>query len=379
MNILINGSNLCGGGGAQVANSLCCSLNNFEEHHFIVVLSRFLKQTADQINTYSNVTLIEYSYPPKDIKSFFTGRNAFLDNLVEAEHVNCVLTIFGPMKWQPKCPHLCGFALSQLLIPESPYFLRMNIVDLIKIKLRIMVWKYIFLRSADYFYTENPLITERLKKLFPDKNIYTITNYYNQLFDLPEKQKYHKLPDFDGWQILNVGSSGPHKNLSISIEIARVLHCHHFDEITNTNKKNFRFVFTINEHEMPPIPDELKIHFLFIGKVDISELPSIYEQCDIVFQPSLLECFTAVYPEAMRMVKPIVTTDLEFAKGLCGDAAVYYSATDANSAANQILYLINSDVARIQLVNNGFLELKKFDDYNQRINKILAICEDIAQ
>lgn len=37
--------------------------------------------------------------------------------------------------------------------------------------------------------------------------------------------------------------------------------------------------------------------------------------------PSLLECFTATYPEAMRMERPIVTTDLAFAQGLCGEAA----------------------------------------------------------
>ncbi len=379
MNILINGSNLCSGGGAQVANSLCCSLDKFQEHHFIVVLSCYLKRTANQIMNYPNVTLIEYSYPPKDFKSFITGRNAFLDNLVETQRVNCVLTIFGPMKWRPRVPHLCGFALSQLLMPESPYFQKMNTVELIKMKLNIMIWKFIFSRSADNYYTENPLITKRLKKLFPDKSIITITNYYNQVFDQPEKQKYHKLPDFDGWQLLNVGSSGPHKNLNISIEIACVLHEYHLEDISKTNKCNFRFVFTIEEHEMPSIPDELKPHFLFIGKVDVSELPSIYEQCDIVFQPTLLECFTAVYPEAMRMGKPIVTTDLEFAKGLCGDAAVYYSPTDAKSAANQILQLMNSEEARTQLINSGFLELKKFDDYNQRINKILAVCEDIAK
>ena len=60
--------------------------------------------------------------------------------------------------------------------------------------------------------------------------------------------------------------------------------------------------------------------------MDISECPSLYRQSTFAFQPTLLECFTATYPEAMRSGKPIVTPDLEFARGLCGGAAVYYDA-----------------------------------------------------
>ena len=93
--------------------------------------------------------------------------------------------------------------------------------------------------------------------------------------------------------------------------------------------------------------------------MDISEVPSLYEQTDIVFQPTLLECFTAVYPEAMRMRRPIVTTDLEFAHGLCGDAALYYSATDPEAASERLIELISNTELRQQLVDNGIEELKK--------------------
>ena len=377
MKILINGSNLVGGGGAQVADSICNTLADFTQHQFVVVLSSVLKSTAERINKYPNVTLYCYDYPTRDLKSLLTGRNLFLDKLVAAEHVDMVFTIFAPMKWKPRVPHLAGFAISHLVMQESPFFQRMNLKQRIRWYVQLKLWKFIF-NKTDYFYTENQLISNRLEKLFPNKRIYTVTNYYNQIFDFPKLQKYHKLPYFNGWQILNVGSSSPHKNLRISIEIARILKSAYLNVIQESDKPNFRFLFTVKEVEFGYIPDDLKEHFFFIGRVDISEVPSLYEQTDIIFQPTLLECFTAVYPEAMRMRRPIVTTNLEFAHSLCGNAALYYSATDPVSAAEKIVQVISNTNLRQQLVDNGAKELKKFNDYNSRSCKLISICEQVA-
>lgn len=281
------------------------------------------------------------------------------------------------MKWQPRVPHFAGFAISHLLMPESPYFKMMSTMQRISWKLTLLVWKFIFSRT-DNFYTENPLITTRLKKMFPRKKICTITNCYNQVFDFPDKQKYHELPHFDGWQFLNVGSASPHKNLAISIEVARILKTNFRKQLQETGRPSFRFVFTIYNEEFPSIPDDLRDCFLFIGRVDISEVPSLYEQSDVLFQPTLLECFTAVYPEAMRMQKPIVTTDLEFAKGLCGDAALYFSAMDPYSAAETIIQVISNPKLRQELVDRGTYELRKFDDYQTRSKKIISLCEQFV-
>ena len=68
MRFIINGSNLNGGGGAQVADSICASLESFPQHHFIVVLSSYLNSTAVKIERFSNVTLYRYNYPVQDWK-----------------------------------------------------------------------------------------------------------------------------------------------------------------------------------------------------------------------------------------------------------------------------------------------------------------------
>lgn len=140
----------------------------------------------------------------------------------------------------------------------------------------------------------------------------------------------------------------------------------------------FRFVLTCQPEAMN-VPEHLRQHFVFVGKVDVAECPNLYEQADIMFMTTLMECFTATYPEAMRMEVPIVTTDLEFARGLCGDAACYYSAIDANAAAEAIYKVAIDKEYAAKLVANGKEQLKKFDNYEQRAEKLIKILEDISQ
>lgn len=181
---------------------------------------------------------------------------------------------------------------------------------------------------------------------------------------------FKQLPSFDGLTMLTLSSFNPHKNLPITIGIAKYLQ-------EKYPSFNFRFVFTVKEKQFPNIPNELKDHFLFLGPVTINECPSLYEQCDLEFQPTLLECFTATYPEAMRMKKPIITTDLEFARGLCGDCAIYYDALSAEDAAEKIYSLASNVDKQNELISKGLLQLKKFDSYKDRSHKTIEACLDV--
>lgn len=369
MIILINASNLKNGGGLQVADSICRSLGDFNRHSFIVVLSSYFNN-IECLDSMPNVKRICVYNVKNNIQTLVFGRDSYLDGLVEEYKVDAVLTVFGPSRWNPKCFHLSGFALSFLTMPESPYFQLMSLSSRIKVWCRNKLWEVYFKRSAKFFYTENPMVTERLKGIFKGSDIYTVTNYYNQVFDCPEECIKHQIPPFDGVSLINISTPYPHKNLGIAVDIVRYMKEYH-------PELNLRFVYTIDESVLN-IPEDMKNNFLFIGKVSIEECPSLYQQCDIAFQPTLLESFTASYPEAMRMETPIVTTDLVFARGLCGDAAVYYKPLDARDAA-EVIYRVATDSGLAKkLVNNGRLQLAKYDDYNQRTQKLISIIETNA-
>lgn len=368
MKFLINASNIRGGGGQQVADSICGMLYKYEQHYFIVVLNPNFKHTEDRIRHFENVKVFYYDIR-KSIALLLSGRDKYLDEIVEKYNINAVLTVFGPsFGWCPKVPHLCGYARPQLVLKDSPHYASYGIIE----KLRLYFLKFLFKRASSIYYTENPYISNLVKDMFDNAEVYTITNYYNQIFDQPEKWVEKQLPSFDGVTLLTVSTSNPHKNYPIIPLIALCL-----------KKKypnfNFRFVLTISENDLDNIPDEIKANIIFLGWTDIAECPSLYKQASIMFMPSLMECFTATYPEAMRMGVPIVTTDLEFASGLCEEAACYYNAVDAENAAEAIYKVATNHQYATKLVANGKKQLNKYDNYEQRADKLIAILEKISQ
>lgn len=371
MIFLINCTNIRTGGSIQVADSICGLLDRFTQHQFVVVLSSVLDGSAVRLGAYSNVVTVRHDIT-RHWRTLFMGRDDVLDGLVERYNIKAVLTVFGPSRWNPRVPHLSGFARAHLVLSDSPFFKQLSFKERCMNDLFYAGVKYMFARSTHYFWTENPMISDRVSKKIKGSKVYTVTNYYNQIFDYPDQWQEKVLPVFDGCTLLCVTAAYPHKNLPISIEIAKILRQNYPDF-------RFRFVFTIDESQFPNLEPEMKEHFVFTGKVDISECPSLYKQADIMFQPTLLECFTATYPEAMKMEVPIVTTNLEFARGLCGDAAVYYSPIDAVNAAKAIYSVATKDSLRARLVEKGREQLKKFDTYEQRANKLIHILESLVK
>lgn len=260
--------------------------------------------------------------------------------------------------------------MSHLVLKDSPYFKQLQGLNKYKTYFRFRLVNWAFKRSTKFFFTENEYISRLLQQKWPHYNIYTISNYYNQIFDQPDKWSDTKLPDFNGTTLLTVSANYPHKNLKIAFDIARILKARHPDF-------RFRFVFTISETELQ-VPEDVKGHFLLIGKIDISQCPSLYRQADIAFQPTLLECFTATYPEAMRMKVPILTTDLEFAHGLCQDSAIYYNPLDPEDAADKLYQLAIDSELQNKLVENGKNQLLKFDNSEQRADKLIRLCETLV-
>lgn len=110
------------GGGVQVADSVCCQLYRFPRHRFIVVLSSYMDNTKDrlkEIEEIDNVKVVSYDIK-NSLSTLIFGRDKKLDNLVESNSVDAVFTVFGPSRWRPRVPHLSGFALPQMVIPDSP-------------------------------------------------------------------------------------------------------------------------------------------------------------------------------------------------------------------------------------------------------------------
>lgn len=103
-----------------------------------------------------------------------------------------------------------------------------------------------------------------------------------------------------------------------------------------------------------------------VGPVPVALGPELYRSCDICFLPTLLETFSATYPEAMAMGLPIVTTDLGFARDVCDDAALYYRPRGAADAAAAVLRLLDDPRLWDRLIDRGKEVVNRFPTPHER-------------
>jgi glycosyltransferase involved in cell wall biosynthesis len=98
-----------------------------------------------------------------------------------------------------------------------------------------------------------------------------------------------------------------------------------------------------------------------------------------VFLPTLLECFSASYAEAMAMEKPILTSDLGFARSICGKAAIYGHPTDANGYAVKINRLMRDPSLQKEVTEAGREQLNKFLTAEERAAVYLERCRSLIK
>ena len=216
MKILINTSNLKLGGAIQVAHSFINEIRTNRKHQFYVVLSKELSEQININDFNSNFKFYSYSITPRVLKSFI-GKDYFLDNLENRIKPDRVFSVFAPTYWKPKAKHIVGFAKPQYIYKGSPFFKQIAFIEKLKLKIKKFIHLHDIKRFSSCVITESEDVSNRLSVLVKSKKVYTVTNYFNQIYQQPKKwDRSINLEKFDGDTLLTISSYYPHKNLNIS-------------------------------------------------------------------------------------------------------------------------------------------------------------------
>lgn len=97
-----------------------------------------------------------------------------------------------------------------------------------------------------------------------------------------------------------------------------------------------------------------------VGRVPQRELAAWYGRSRGLILPTLLESFSGTYAEAMRFGAPILTSDLDFAREVCGEAAEYFDPWSPRSVAEAIGRVLSDPGRAEALVSRGRERLKRF-------------------
>lgn len=370
MKILIDNSNLFAGGGLQVAVSF---INDLE------VLG--LANTYYIVNSPNAATVFDGNKYPDNfhfINLLAKGHaNIFLRarRLLKIEkdiNPDIVFTLFGPSYHKSKCAKVVGFAIPYIIYPDSPFFKKISVSEKIRYKILSLFKTYFFTRNSDalIFETENAREVFFAKKGFPKKT-FTVGNTLNEIFFKAEFWQNLQNVQKTSCDILFLTANYPHKNMMILPQTIKILKQQY-------RLKNFKFLITLNAEEVT-FPGYCNDHINFLGKVQLSQIPSLYQKSDMVFIPTLLEVFSATYLEAMYMRKPIIASDLGFSRDICGNSAYFCEPTNPEDYARAIFELAHNPSLKEDLVQKGTENLKRFGTSMDRTNSYLKIIEQIAK
>lgn len=374
MKLIINTSNLHAGGGVQVGFSFIYECLKFNEHEYHVFLCSQLYNQIDRKVFSNNFYFYYFPLPPSpSIKGLKVIRE--LVTLEKQINPDCVFSIFGPTYWTPRSNHLMGFAIGHFLYPEFYFFKKVRFKEKVKWKILSKVKRFFVLKNAKYYHVETEDARLRLAKYLsrPKDSIYTVSNTYNSNYNnvITEFTKILPLRDDREVRLLCISAYYSHKNLEILNSVIPLLNKNGF--------ANVKFVLTIDDHSYESIfSKEAKKQIINIGPISIDRCPQLYSECDYMFLPTLLECFSANYPEAMKMQKPILTSDLSFAHDVCGEAALYFNPLDDMNIFQAIIKLINNKSLQNELILKGKEQLNKFNTAEERAIKYLEICKKIV-
>jgi len=79
-----------------------------------------------------------------------------------------------------------------------------------------------------------------------------------------------------------------------------------------------------------------------MGRLTPNGVRVAFASTDALFQPTLVETFGLIYLEAMAAGKPILTSDRDFSRYVCGDLALYFDPHDPVSIVDAIEHLMTN-------------------------------------
>ena len=181
------------------------------------------------------------------------------------------------------------------------------------------------------------------------------------------------------FRLLYVSEYNDYKNLTVLLKAVACLVEH--------GRQDFYLVSTIDPWQFPKaefvtrkedqqlaLSPSISSFVNFTGLRPHEEIPQLYAQSDLFVFPSVAESFGFPLVEAMAAGLPILASDIAICREICGDAAVYFSPSNARDLADQIVLLRGNPELRKRLHEAGIKrarELFNWDDHVQRLLRLI--------
>jgi glycosyltransferase involved in cell wall biosynthesis len=284
-----------------------------------------------------------------------------------------VFSVFGPPFFRARAPHVVGFAMPLLVYDRLGGRLAQPLMERLTDPLRVAAF-----RRADHLVVETETIRGRVARrlAIEPAAISVVGNGVN-----PILEAFAAVPPPSGrFAILVPAAYYRHKNLGIVPAVAARLRALDpslgFEFRFTLDPRSAHWRRLVEDAEALAVADAL----VAVGVLPLPALAQAYRDCSAVFLPSLREASSAVYPESFHFERPLVASDTDFARELCGEAALYAEPSDAEALARRLLDVARRPELRERLVAAGRRRLRRYyPSAQEKFAAQIAVLRSVAR
>jgi len=377
--VFVNATTLVVGGGIQVGISFIeyASRSDSGDVDFLFTVSRPIYDSfPTELQNDSRVHLFDVS--PARILRGHKSRSV-LKQLEREFRPDLIYTLGLPSYTRFRSPEVGRYTNPWEIFPTPLAWSSIPIHERITVFVKCQ-YRLFWARRASFFETQTEAaksgIARRLN--IPTSRIKVVPNAPNPIF-FAAGNTADGMPPSNQVNIFCLAAAYRHKNLGIIPEVADCLK-------RLCPDKKFNFIITLPQRcrltdEILEKSRRLGVSEMInnVGTLKLTECIHWYQKSDIILLPTLLEVFSATYVEAMAMQKPIITSDLDFARSVCGDAALYYDPQSAQAAAEAVMAIVSDGHLQAELVERGRIQLKTFPEPERKHQMIIEWLGELAQ
>lgn len=248
-------------------------------------------------------------------------------------------------------PQVVLFHNPYMIYPESIMWQRMGWFD--RFYNRVSRWLFgRRLKYAEKLLVQTNTAALRLRRHYKVQKIAVAPNAVSFPAEKAVQEPFIFHADSRFKYLLCLSHYYPHKNLEVFVDVA---------ELIKKDQLPYRLLITVEEKQHPNVSRllrqlsvrNLEDIVINIGPVSMATVPALYARSAGLILPTLLESFSGTYIEAMHYERPVFTSNMDFAKEVCGEAAWYFDPLSPGDIVATLQKAFLNDTERERKIELG--------------------------
>lgn len=294
------------------------------------------------------------------------------NEILRKYHAKLVFSIFGgaPL-FSPGVYKISGFAYSNIIQREVPFWKFLPPIKRLQKGVTDAFRRWLA-ESADEIILETDYLKARAEGvLFKRAKLHVVKMAPSLL--VTEGLRGQAKPNKEFFDILYLAGPHPNKRIHLLGPIFARL---------NARNGKFRLITTLPAGS--PYLKQVERSFSEngctdalhnIGPVTPDSVGRLIAGVDAMINVALLESFSNNWVEAWAADIPLITTNAEWAKSSCGDAAIYIDPTNPTASSDRLLSVLGDSEAVREMVAAGKRQLQSLPTTQERFSQYMRIIE----